>query len=117
MGLKVVKPMILETDNHGFCDLANNRAVVDRTRYEAVHWNFLRELKKQGFLRVIWIPGEKMTSNTFTKNLPGPLFRKHSENDVSGCISEKNALKGRVLWVEKRNQKFDIVRMYGKCTN
>jgi hypothetical protein len=83
MGLKVAKPMILETDNRGFCDLANNWAVAGRTRHEAVQWNFLRELKEQGVLRVIWIPGEKMTSDMFTKNLQGPLFRKHSETYVS----------------------------------
>eukprot|EP00957_Ditylum_brightwellii_P123804 9437578-Ditylum_brightwellii.AAC.1 len=79
IGLKVAKPMILETDNHGFCDLANNWDVAGRTRHETVQWNFLRELKEQGVLRVIWIPGEKMPSDMSTKNLPGSLFRKHSE--------------------------------------
>eukprot|EP00957_Ditylum_brightwellii_P043109 3265550-Ditylum_brightwellii.AAC.1 len=55
-GSKSGKPMILETDNRGFCDLANNWAVTGRTRHEVVQWTFLRELKEQGALRVIWIP-------------------------------------------------------------
>eukprot|EP00957_Ditylum_brightwellii_P163306 12434704-Ditylum_brightwellii.AAC.1 len=61
MGLKVAKPLILETDNRGFCDLANNWAVAGRTRQKAVQCNFLQELKEQGVLRVIWIPCEKMS--------------------------------------------------------
>eukprot|EP00957_Ditylum_brightwellii_P095378 7265317-Ditylum_brightwellii.AAC.1 len=77
MGLKVAKPMILETDNRGFCDLANNWAVADRTKYEAVQWNFLRELKEQDALRVNWIPGKKMSMDedmrmTISKELNSP---------------------------------------------
>jgi hypothetical protein len=84
MGLKVAKPMILETDNRGVVDLANNWTVGGRTRHESVRIMFLRELKEQEILRVIWCSGEDNSSDMFTKNLPGPLFRKHSNNYVSG---------------------------------
>ena len=37
----------------------------------------LRELKEQGILTVVWIPGATNVADLFTKNLAGPDFRKH----------------------------------------
>jgi hypothetical protein len=31
---------------------------------------FLRELKEQGIIKIIWRSGDEMTSDIFTKNLP-----------------------------------------------
>ena len=45
---------------------------------------FLRELKAQGLVRVVWKSGAEMTPDLMTKNLPGPLFEKH----VSGYVRE-----------------------------
>jgi hypothetical protein len=81
--LKVELPMILKTDNKGVVDLANNWSAGGRTRHIAVRANFLRELKEQGLLRVEWIPTNDNSSDLFTKNLPGPLFNKHSGDYVS----------------------------------
>jgi hypothetical protein len=69
--------MVLEVDNKGVVDLANNWSVGGRTRHISVHVNFLRELKEQGLLRVVWIPMDENSANLFTKNSPGPLFEKH----------------------------------------
>jgi hypothetical protein len=83
MGLQVELPMILKVDNKGVVDLANNWSAGGRTRHIAVRANFLRELKEQGLLRVEWIPTDENSSDLFTKNLPGPLFNKHSSDYVS----------------------------------
>jgi len=84
IGLKVKLPMILEVDNKGVVDLANNWSVGGRTRHATVRTNFLRELKEQGLLRVVWIPTSVNSSDLFTKNLTGPLFEKHASVYVSG---------------------------------
>jgi hypothetical protein len=69
--------MVLEVDNKGVVDLANNWSVGGPTHHISVHVNFLWELKEQGLLCVIGIPIDENSANLFTKNLPGPLFEKH----------------------------------------
>ena len=70
-------PMILEVDNKGAVDFANNWSVAGRTRHIEVKQYYLRELKEAGILKVQWKSGDQMTSDIFTKNLAGPLFEKH----------------------------------------
>ena len=75
MELKVKKPMILEIDNKGAVDIANNWSAGGRTRH--IKMNFLRDLKEQGIIKIIWISGEENEADLFTKNLGGPAFNKH----------------------------------------
>jgi len=78
MGLTVKLPMILRVDNQGVRDLINNWSVGGRTRHVATKAMFLRELKEWGVLAIEYMPGSEMSTDLFTKNLPGPLFAKHS---------------------------------------
>jgi len=82
MNLKVQKPMILWIDNKGAVDLANNWSIGGRARYIGVHHYFLRELKEQGILLTKWKSSGSMRADLFTKNLPGPAFRKHAAQFV-----------------------------------
>ena len=77
LGLKVKTPMILEMDNKGAVDLANNWSVGGRTRHVDVRNHFLRELKDQGLLLVQHIPGDQNDADIFTKNVPAALFNAH----------------------------------------
>ena len=77
VGLKVKLPMILECDNKGAVDLANNWSAGGRTRHVDVRQNFLRELKEQGILKVVWVPGSQNDADMHTKNLGGPELDKH----------------------------------------
>ena len=76
MGLKVKLPMILEMDNMGAVDLANNWSVGGRTRHVDVRQCFLRELKESKILDIRWIKGSENDADAFTKNLDGPAFEK-----------------------------------------
>jgi hypothetical protein len=87
IGLQVELPMILEVDNKGVVDLANNWSIGGRTRHITVRTNFLRELKEEGLLKVVWIPTERNSSDLFTKNLQGPLFERHAGEYVSEMFS------------------------------
>ena len=78
MGLKVKKPMILYVDNKGAKDLVNNWSVGRRTRHIECRQYFLRELKEQGLINVVWIAGVDMSSDIFTKNLPQDSYDKHA---------------------------------------
>jgi hypothetical protein len=63
IGLKVKKPMILEMDNKGAKDLANNWSVGGRTRHVDVRQYFLRELKEEGIIQVVWLPTARNSSD------------------------------------------------------
>ena len=78
MGLKVKKPMILKVDNKGAKDLTHNWSTAGQTRHVDVRYHFLRELKEQGLIRIVWFSTEDNGSDIFTKNLSGPLFERHT---------------------------------------
>ena len=78
VGLQVEKPMILQMDNKGAVDLANNWSSAGRTRHVAVRICFLRELKEEGVLLTEWISNEDMSSDIYTKNVGGEAFDRHA---------------------------------------
>ena len=71
--------MILKVNNSGAVDLINGWSAGGRTRHMDTRLNFMRELKEAGIINVIWIAGENNASDLFTKNLPGPVFNKHTK--------------------------------------
>ncbi len=80
IGLKVELPMILEMDNKGAVDLANNWSQGGRTnKHMGIRYMWLRELKEQGLIRVNWLSGKEHSANLFTKNLPAEDFKRHRE--------------------------------------
>ena len=69
-------PMILEMDNKGAVDLANNWSIGGCTRHVDVRQCFLRELKESKVMDIRWIKGSENNADAFTKNLDGPAFEK-----------------------------------------
>jgi hypothetical protein len=101
MGLTVKLPMILEVDNKGCVDFCNNWSVAGRTRHIEVKQYFLRDLKEAGILKVRWKSGEEMTSDIFTKNLPGPTFEKHGSKFYGRDVYHERYTKS----IENRNNR------------
>jgi hypothetical protein len=81
-GLSVELPMLLEIDNKGAVDLANNWSVGGRTRHVDVRNHFLRELKDEGLIVVKHVPGDENEADIFTKNTTATVFNKHIPNFV-----------------------------------
>ena len=69
--------MVLEMDNRGAVDLANNWSVGGRTRHIDVKNYFLRELKDQGILVVKHVAGDSNDADIFTKNTTTGVFERH----------------------------------------
>lgn len=69
--------MILKMDNKGAIDLTNSWSFGGRTRHVDVRYYFLRELKEEGVIKVVWIPSEDNTADLMTKNLNRAAFKKH----------------------------------------
>ena len=59
IGLLVELPMLLEMDNKGTVDLANNWSVGGRTRHVDVRNHFLHELKDEGLVMVKHVSGDE----------------------------------------------------------
>jgi hypothetical protein len=76
MLLTVKLPMVQECDNQGTVDLVNNWSSSGRTQHIDVRYKFLRELKEQGLIRVIWTPSHLNKADVFTKNLDRRSFEK-----------------------------------------
>ncbi len=76
LDLKVKLPMLLEVDNSGAVDLANNWSAGGRTRHMATKMFFLRDLKENGIITTKWRKGTENPVDLFTKNLAGPEFDK-----------------------------------------
>jgi GH35 family endo-1,4-beta-xylanase len=74
--------MVQECDNQGTVDLVNNWSSSGRTRHIDVRYKFLRELKEQGLIRVIWTPSHLNEADVFTKNLDRKSFEKCIKNFV-----------------------------------
>ena len=79
LDLKVELPMLLDCDNSGTKDLINNWNVSGRMRHVEVKKFFLRDLKEENIVLVVWVPTNEMTADLFTKNLAPKLFNKHAK--------------------------------------
>ena len=77
MDLKVEMPMILYIDNQGAIDIINNWSSSGRTRHIDTRLKFVRELKEANILRVVWRESSLNEADALSKNLHGPLFKKH----------------------------------------
>jgi hypothetical protein len=92
MGLKVKLPMLLEMDNKGAVNLANNWSVGGQTRHVDVRQCFLRELKESKIMDICWIKGSENNADVFNKNLDGPAFEKmRLDSGWVGCLYEKSS--------------------------
>ena len=82
LGLEVELPMILEMDNKGAVDLANNWSVGGRTRHVDVRNHVMRELKDMGLIQCRYVPGPENDADIFTKNVTAAIFEKY----VPKCV-------------------------------
>lgn len=77
VGLQVEMPMVLEMDNKGAVDMANNWSAGGRTRHMDVHMHYMRELKDRGLIVIRHESGEDNETDIFTKNTTTATFLKH----------------------------------------
>ena len=77
IGLSVELSMLLEIDNKGAVDLANNWSVGEQTHHVDVRNHFLHELKDEGLIVVKHVPGDENEEDIFTKNTTASVLNKH----------------------------------------
>ena len=79
IGLKVELPMKLEMDNKGAVDLMHSISVSGRTKHIEYRYLWLRDMQEQNIIDVQWLQGNENETDIQTKNVAGPLFKKHCE--------------------------------------
>ena len=79
MELKVKLPFVVEVDNKGAVDLVNGWSSTGGTKHMEVRIMYLRQLKEQHVLKVIWQPTADNEADIFTKNVDSKTFEKHTK--------------------------------------
>ena len=75
--LQVELPLILEMDNKGEVDLANNCSIGGCTRHVDMRNFFLCEVKDKGILVIKHVPCEENYAHIFMKNTLAQVFERH----------------------------------------
>ena len=78
MDLEVKLPMILELDDKGAVNLANNWSVDGRTLHMDVRNHSICEFKDLGLLVVKSVPGDENDADIFTKSTLAKVFERHT---------------------------------------
>jgi hypothetical protein len=79
LGLHVKFPMILGIDNKGGVDLMNNYSAGGRTQNLETRQYFIRQLKEEVIIKVIWAPGELNSSDMYRKNMARADSKNHAK--------------------------------------
>ena len=95
LGQKVELHMVLEIDNKGAVQFANNWSVGGRTRHVDVRNHFLQELKNLGIIEVRHVPGDENDADIFTKNATRAVFEKPLPKFVG---KDEYMVKKNVTW-------------------
>ena len=82
LGIKVRKPIMVHSDNNCAVDLINGWSVGGGTKHIDCRIMFLRELKKEGIIRVHWIPTTNNPSDLFTKEPRYKNIQETCENNL-----------------------------------
>jgi hypothetical protein len=97
MKLQVLLPMILLMDNQGAIDIINNWSSTGRTRHMDTKVKFARELKEANIIRFEWVSTKHNETDTQTKNLHGPDFKRCNEKYVGVDEYSNVGQKGSVV--------------------
>ena len=64
-------------DNQASLDLVKNAEHHDRTKHIDVQHHYVRELVRDDYVRMEWVPTKEQLADGFTKALPRPTFVEH----------------------------------------
>ena len=76
MGLLAEKLMMIEIYNRGAVDLANNWSTKRRKKRIQTRVFFLRDLKEEGILKIVWKKAVNNNVDMFTNNLAGQHYNE-----------------------------------------
>jgi hypothetical protein len=78
MGIEVKVPIVVNVDNVGAIYLAKKAGSTSRTKHVDTRYHYVREYIEDGVLLVQFVRLEDNDADTFTKNVGGILYEKHT---------------------------------------
>ena len=90
--LQVELPMVVECDNKSTVDLVNGHSSSGGTKHIDVKLMYVRELRDDGVIKVLWIPTESNEADILTKNTDARTFNRHSGKFMSQVPSEQGGV-------------------------
>jgi hypothetical protein len=79
LGVKQDHPSVLYEDNNAVMSLNNGGENSKRTKHYSLKYHFLKEKKEVGVFDLKKVKTDEQLSDTFTKALPAPAFKKYRD--------------------------------------
>jgi hypothetical protein len=81
-------------DNASCIMMSETTTSRDQSRHVDVKVHFLRDLVRDGHVKLLKCAGPQNVSDALTKSLPRPAFEKHREFMAGrGCLSQRSMLR------------------------
>ena len=78
--IKTQDATIIHADNQGAIKHASSEGVTARTKHFDISLKHARDLQQKGIVQFTYIPSAENTADVFTKGLPLPSHRQHTES-------------------------------------
>ena len=79
LGFQQIGPTVIWEDNAACIAMSENPTHADRARHIDTRIYFLRDMVRDGIVKLKKVPGQNNVSDALTKSLPAPAFEKHRE--------------------------------------
>jgi hypothetical protein len=88
VGFPLTGPTTTFEDNESCIALATNNMTTSKSKHIDIKYHYIRDLVKQGSIRVVWCPTGDMLADILTKfSLPSSVHLKHARRMLSGTFS------------------------------
>jgi hypothetical protein len=83
------KRPLLHQDNQGAIFIESNHCLQQRTKHIDIKYHFIKDLVKEGKIKIKYCPTKKMTADILTKPLPITAFTQH-RNHITNTVHNDN---------------------------
>jgi hypothetical protein len=88
IGIEIVLPIIVKTDNIGEMFMAQNASSGVRTLHFDTRYHYIREIVEDGIIQIEIVRLIDNDSNIFTKNVNQEIYEKHLKNLLEDSCEE-----------------------------
>jgi hypothetical protein len=88
IGIEIVLPIIVKTDNIGEMFMAQNASSGVRTLHFDTRYHYIREIVEDGIIQIEIVRLIDNDSNIFTKNVNQEIYEKHVKNFLEDSCEE-----------------------------
>ena len=83
IGLKIKKPININVDNTGAIFMSENNSATARTKHIDIKFHFIRQLIKEGLIKIIFIKSEDNKADPLTKNVSSTIYDRQIKETIT----------------------------------